>query len=80
MDLRQEIENIREKLIEVIEILSRNTATLERNTEDMREHIRRTQILEEQMQTALLPIKMFKVLGIIVSVVAAAATIYMAIK
>lgn len=39
-------DRIQEHIIDIKETLTRNTATLERNTDDLSEHIRRTNLLE----------------------------------
>lgn len=43
-------------------ILERHSVLHEKNSDDLAEHIRRTNILEEQMSEALIPIKFLKML------------------
>lgn len=51
---------LRERIDQIADILSKNTAILEANTDSLKEHIRRTELLEQQMDTALLPIYFMK--------------------
>lgn len=53
---------INKNILEIWKQLERNTSILEQNTEHLREHIRRTNLLEGQMETALLPIRVFRIL------------------
>lgn len=60
-----------DRILEHVTQLRVDTASIqkdvEKNTEDLSEHIRRTNILEKQMNTALLPIKFAKVSGAILA-------------
>ncbi len=62
-----DIQYLRERMDEVSEVLTRNTVILEQNTDSLKEHMRRTAALEGQMETALIPIKLAKWLGIIIT-------------
>jgi hypothetical protein len=56
-------------------IAAKNAVVLERNTEDIRKHIRRTDLLEDQVQIALLPIKFAKWSAAVVGVGASLASL-----
>lgn len=75
--MKEDIQYLRERVDGIGETLAKNTAILEQNTESLKEHMRRTELLEKHMDVALIPIKATKWL---VSVAAAIATIYSAIQ
>lgn len=77
--MREELQEIREHILEIYRILERNTTTLERNTDELAEHIRRTELLEEKMETALIPVRYGKFLLAVLSVAATLAAIYSAL-
>jgi len=60
---------LRERIDQIADTLSKNTAILESNTESLKEHIRRTDLLEQQMDTALLPIHFMRWLAYGIGVV-----------
>lgn len=59
----EDVRQLRADTAEIREILARNTEILDRNTRDVEKHIKRTELLEEAMETALLPIKASKLFG-----------------
>ena len=74
MQLHPNFDILIETIGELRETMARNTAILEVNTEQLKEHIRRTELLEQsldhhrdntarQMEEALLPIKTFKAIA-----------------
>lgn len=63
--MKEEMQYIRERVDGIAGTLARNTAILEANTESLKEHMRRTELLEQNMETALLPIRAAKILGYI---------------
>ena len=71
---------LRERIDSISDTLSKNTAILESNTESLREHMRRTAMLEEQMEMALIPIQFIKwsvyVLGVLGTIAGAAAGLW----
>ncbi len=75
-DIVTTMNRIADKVDKVEEISIRNAVVLDRNTEDMAEHIKRTNLLQAQMKTALIPIKFFKVsvrvilfIGVVVGII-----------
>ena len=62
-DLVTTVNRIADKLDKVEDISIRNSMVLDRNTDDMAEHIKRTNLLQAQMKTALIPIKVAKWIG-----------------
>lgn len=58
-------------------LLERHTVLHEKNSEDLAEHIRRTEILEKQMDVALIPIQFGRatawIIGLLASITAAVA-------
>lgn len=73
--MKDEIQYIRGRVDSIADVLARNTVVLEKNTESLQEHMRRTEILEEQMDTALIPIKVGKVAVWVVGILSAVATV-----
>lgn len=73
--LRAEIVNIREKIEDIAVTLAKNTAILDRNTDDLAKHIRRTDLLEGKMEVALLPIRWLRVSAIVLGSLGTLATI-----
>jgi hypothetical protein len=75
-----EIQYIRQRLDDVSDTLSRHTVILEANTESLREHMRRTDLLEKQVDVALIPIRVSRaalvVLGVLGSIAGAAVGIW----
>lgn len=67
-----------DNLISLNRELVRLAVGLERNNELLQEHMRRTEILEQQMETALLPIRAAKVFAAILGVVGTAITAWVA--
>lgn len=82
--MQKEFAYLRERVDSISDTLSKNTAILESNTESLREHIRRTEILEEQMDTALLPIRVTKgalyILGVIGTIAGAVLALWQLYK
>lgn len=72
----EEIREIREHILEIYRTLERNTVILEKNTESLVDHIRRTEILEQQMETALIPVRWGRWTAAFLGVLATLATIY----
>lgn len=70
--LKDELAYVRGRVDEMAETLVKNTVILEANTESLREHMRRTDLLEKQMETALIPIKVGKLLGYIIGLLGTA--------
>jgi hypothetical protein len=62
MNIETKLDKIMDKLEQQSNTLARHGVLHEKNTEDLEEHIRRTAMLETQMDTALLPIKFVKML------------------
>ena len=58
--IEAKLDKVIDKQQEQAVIQERHSVLHEKNSEDLAEHIRRTNILEEQMQTALLPIRASK--------------------
>lgn len=75
--LVEDVRTIRSDLVEVKEVLVRNTETLRYNTDNLSEHMRRTALLEKSMETALLPIKAAKLVS---QVIVGVAAVYGALK
>ena len=71
MSTDQKIDKLVEHVLEMKGTLAENTVTLNQNTKDMAEHIRRTNILETQMRRALFPIDFFTALAKVIAVIAA---------
>lgn len=59
--MQDDITYLRTRVDGIADTLAKNTVVLEANTESLREHIRRTDLLEKQMDTALIPIKAIKI-------------------
>tara|TARA_R110000868_G_scaffold59698_1_gene183284 strand:- start:125 stop:376 length:252 start_codon:yes stop_codon:yes gene_type:complete len=74
--MSEEIKYIRERVDGIAETLARNTVVLEKNTESLKEHMRRTDLLETQMETALWPIRIAQILVWVGGVVMFGATLY----
>lgn len=69
-----------DNLISLNRELERLSSGLEHNNALLSEHMRRTALLEEKMELALLPIRVGKVLGIILGAAATAATTWITMK
>lgn len=54
------IDQIAEDVSELKVMVAENTITLKHNAQDIREHIKRTNLLEKQMKVALIPIHFAK--------------------
>lgn len=85
MQLHPEFGRLIESVSELRETMARNTAILEVNTDQLKEHMRRTDLLEDQielhrreldakMEEALLPIKTVRALAKLGGYVAAIAS------
>ncbi len=59
-DIHEEIIHVRDDISAIAEILHKNTVILDRNTEDLAYHIKRTDILEEKVNAIELPIRVVK--------------------
>lgn len=70
-----ELETLHEHVVEIYRVLERNTVILEQNTKSLEDHIRRTNLLEEQMRSALLPVQLLRALGVLLGTLAAVAGI-----
>ena len=66
MDYKEEFKYLRQKVDDISEIQAKHTVILERNTESLVEHVRRTNLLEEQLEVALIPIKVARIVGYII--------------
>lgn len=73
MDSR--LDKIHAEVVDIKIMVAKNTITLEQNTKDMAEHIKRTSILEDQMKTALIPITLSKWVAVLLGVGASVAAI-----
>lgn len=51
------LEKLHDMVTQIHIMCVKNTVTLEQNTKDIALHIKRTHLLEKQMETALIPIK-----------------------
>lgn len=71
--MQNDLNYLRERIDVISDVLTRNTVILEKNTESLQEHMRRTDILEQQMQTALIPVKTAKILGYIIGLLTTTA-------
>lgn len=60
--LRQRVDHIVDRLTRQDVLLEKHSILHEKNTLDLSEHIRRTALLESQMELALWPIRVSKVL------------------
>lgn len=78
--IANDIRYIRSRLDTVAETQAEHSIILEENADDLAEHIRRTEMLEEQMETALLPIKIMKWAGAVIGVLGTAVGIAVTIK
>lgn len=56
----QKLDRIHDDITSIKITLERNTVVLEQNTKDMAHHIKRTDLLEEKVEQALLPVKVAK--------------------
>jgi hypothetical protein len=74
--MEKDLQYLRERVDGIADVLSKNTAVLEQNTESLKEHMRRTEILEGQMDTALWPIRIAKVLMWAGGVIMFVSTVY----
>lgn len=74
------LNKIHEHILDIYRILERNTVTLEENTKSLQEHMKRTAILEKQMQTALVPYRWGRMLLVLLGALAALAAIYQSIR
>lgn len=72
--------DLTDNLISLNRELERLSGGQERNNELLAEHMRRTQLLEERMEIALLPVRLGKVIGVIIGVVGAAVSAWIALK
>lgn len=72
----EEIQAIREHILDIYRLLERNTVVLEKNTESLVDHIRRTELLEKQMETALIPIRWGRWTAAVLGVLGTLAAIY----
>lgn len=78
-EFRDEMQYVRSRVDGIADTLAHNTAILEKNTESLKEHMRRTEILETQMETALIPIKSVKILAYIFGLITAIGSGIMAV-
>lgn len=58
--LNNKLDAISADITEIKVLVAKNSTVLERNVEDIAQHIRRTALLEQQMNTAMIPTKIFK--------------------
>lgn len=73
--MKDQIDKLTDRLTEVSVHLGRIDERLSHYNESLDEHIRRTAILEANMETALLPIKVLKTVGSVLAGAAALAAI-----
>lgn len=75
------LNKIQEDITELKVMAAENSVVLKANAEDIRDHIKRTNLLEQQMQTALLPIRFAKWFAALIGTLAAfSSMIYTAIR
>lgn len=67
---------IQETLMDLSKTLASNTAILQRNTEDLSEHMRRTEILELRIEKTEQPIKFIKSMLVLVGALGTIFTTY----
>lgn len=70
--------SVNDSLIPIHRELERLANGLEHNNELLAEHMKRTALLEAQVEIALLPIKAARVLGLLVAFAATALTTWLA--
>ena len=58
--LNNKLDMISADITEIKVLVAKNSVVLERNVDDIAQHIRRTALLEHQMHTAMVPVKIFK--------------------
>lgn len=71
----RKIDEIHKQVTDIRVLIERNTVTLEQNTKDIAHHIQRTDILEEKVQQALLPMVIAKWSAAVLVALASAASI-----
>jgi len=59
--MNDQLQYLQERLDQIADLLREQAITLARNTDSLEEHMRRTNLLEEQMELALWPIRIAKV-------------------
>lgn len=74
--MNSEFQYLQERLDQIADLLREQAITLARNTDSLEEHMRRTEILEEQMEMALWPIRVAKVAMWVGGIVTFLATLY----
>ena len=75
--LAQDVKELRSDVTDIKVVLAQNTEILDRNTESLREHMARTEILEKAMEVALTPIKFVK---LAIQIVLTLGAVYGALK
>ena len=74
--MNSEFQYLQERLDQIAALLREQAITLARNTDSLEEHMRRTNLLEEQMELALWPIRIAKVAMWAGGLITFAATLY----
>ena len=75
-DVHETVLQIQETLLDMNKNLASNTAILQRNTEDLSEHMRRTDLLETRVEHTEQPIKFMKTLLILIGSLGTIFTTY----
>ena len=78
--IEQKLDMVIEKISAQSVLLERHGMLHEKNTLDLADHIKRTNLLEAQLDTALEPITFFKTLGKILAFIAVIIGIYSVFK
>lgn len=58
--MHEEFKYLRNRVDGIADTLARNTTILEANTESLKEHMRRTELLEAQVDRAIIPYNVMK--------------------
>ncbi len=78
--MHDDMRYLRDRVDGIADVLVRNTVILEKNTESLAEHMRRTAALEKQMDTALIPIKAVKWFGVFITLLGTAVGAILSFK
>lgn len=74
--MNDQLSYLQERLDQIADLLREQAITLARNTDSLEEHMRRTNLLEEQMELALWPIRIAKVMMWAGGLITFGATLY----
>ena len=75
-DVHDTVLLVQETLMDLNRTLASNTTILQRNTEDLSEHMRRTEILEQRVEKTEQPIRFIKNMLILVGALGSIFTTY----